>query len=71
MSKNKNETPAEMQGIKAGETIKVEAGSRVEITAKLNNLRKQAQENGLIQTAGGYIQYEEGIFFANITFNNP
>lgn len=71
MSKKTDEILAEVQGIKAGETIKVEAGSRVEITSKLNDLRKQAHEAGLIQTAGGYIQYEEGIFFSNITFNNP
>jgi len=70
MSKNKNDTPAERQ-IKAGEPIKVEADSRVEITAKLNELRKQAQDAGLVQTAGGFILHNEGVFFANITFNNP
>ena len=73
MSKKKiDEEPAEVQGIKAGDTIKVEGSSRVEISAKLNELRKQAQEAGLVQTAGGYIQHNEGLFFfANITFTNP
>ena len=66
MSKKNEETPA----IKAGETIKVESDSRVEITNKLNELRKQAQEAGLTQWTGGYIKYNEGLFFANITFNS-
>jgi hypothetical protein len=72
MSKKTDEVPAEVQGIKAGEPIKVEGSSRVEVTAKLNELRKQAQEAGLKQTAGGFIQHNEGVFFfANITFNKP
>lgn len=72
MSKKTDEVPADVQGIKAGEPIKVEGSSRIEVTAKLNELRKQAHEAGLVQTAGGLIQHDDGVFFfANITFNKP
>lgn len=70
MSK-KNEIPA----IEAGKPITIEADSRQEATDKLNELRKQAEADGMTQTEGGFIEYQrtaEGkdLFSAVITFNS-
>lgn len=69
MSK-KNEIPA----IVAGKPIKVEADSRQECTDQLNDLRKQAEADGMTQTEGGFIEYQrtaegEDKFSAVIKFN--
>lgn len=69
MSKNTDEAPAEVQGIVPGEKIHVEASTRKDISARLKDLRQQAQDTGLTNVTGGCIQYNDGVYFANITFN--
>jgi len=66
MSKTKNDAPA--IEIEAGKAISVTAESRKEAADRLKELRKQAEEAGLVQAAGGFIDHREGIFSAVITF---
>ena len=65
MSK-KNETPAIK--IESGKPIEIHADSRDEAAKKLNELRKQAEAEGMTPSDGGFIQHREGEFFAVITF---
>ena len=72
MSKTKNDAPT---AIEAGKAITITADSREEATEQLNELRKQAEEAGLVQDAGGFIEYckqdylDKGKFCATVTFN--
>lgn len=51
----------------------VEADTREDATAQLNDLRKKAEAEGLVQTDGGFITYNaaRGKFTAVIKFNKP
>lgn len=65
MSKTKNDAPT---AIEAGKAITITADSREEATEQLNELRKQAEEAGLVQDAGGFIEHRLGAFSAVIKF---
>ena len=64
MGKKKTEAAA----IEAGRSVTVTAASRQEAKEKLDALRKQAEALGLVQDAGGFIEYRDGDFSAVITF---
>ena len=74
MSKKTDEIPAEVQGIKAGEPIIIEAETREEAKVKLSELREKAKAEGLTKAEGGFIQFirndylDTGSFIAVITF---
>ena len=65
MSKTKNDAPT---AIEAGKAITITADTREDATRKLNELRKQAETEGLTTKEGGFIEHREGAFSAVITF---
>ncbi len=67
MSKTKNDIPATVN-IESGKPIEIKADSRKDATQQLNELRKQAETEGLTPKEGGFIEHREGAFSAVITF---
>lgn len=55
--------------IEAGKAITITADSRKDATKKLNDMRKHAEDAGLVYKAGGFIKHREGNFSAVITFD--
>ena len=63
--------------IVAGKPVKVEAGTRAEASERGADLRKQAANAGLVESAGGFIEYckkdylDKGKFCTTVTFDKP
>lgn len=67
MSKKKNDQQA---AIVAGKAVSITADSRRDAVKQLKDLRNKAEEAGLKQAEGGFIEYREGMFSAVITFTD-
>ena len=54
--------------ITPGNSVKVEAPTRKEASAKVAELIKQAAEQGLDAESGGFVHQANGIFIAELIF---
>ena len=57
--------------IVAGKPIKVEAPTREECAGKVRAIRKEAEAQGLKETAGGFISLEGDAFVTELNFVKP